>query len=282
LLEEPISPQNEIGAYIAERSFPEPIALEQDILRTVACLARQLSLMLERRGEGARKLELALFRADGALFTVGLDTSRAMRDAETLAALFAERLDVLNDELDPGFGYDLVRLSVLVAEQSDPTQADLGRAGDAAELARLVDHVGARLGLSSVTRLHSFQSHLPERTSLFVPIDRADLDVSSWDETGSAASMRPLRLLARPEEVATIAALPDGPPTLFRWRCALHEIRRVEGPERIADEWWRSDGPTRDYYRVEDKEGRRFWLFREGLFERETSKPRWFLHGFFA
>jgi protein ImuB len=91
-----------------------------------------------------------------------------------------------------------------------------------------------------------------------------------------------LRLLSRPEEIVAIAAVPDGPPVRFRWRRALHEVMRAEGPERIADEWWRSDAPTRDYYRVEDKEGRRFWLFREGLFERETAQPRWFLHGTFA
>jgi protein ImuB len=91
-------------------------------------------------------------------------------------------------------------------------------------------------------------------------------------------------LLTRPEEIVAVAAVPDGPPLRFRWRRALHEVARAEGPERIAAEWWRmADGqPTRDYYRVEDKEGRRFWLFREGLFERETASPRWFLHGTFA
>jgi protein ImuB len=283
LLEEPVSPGIEVAPYMAERPFPEPIALEQDILRVVGCLARQLSLMLERRGEGARRLELTLFRADGAVFTIAAGTSRASREADALAALFAERLDVLRDELDPGFGYDLVRLSVLAAERADPVQADLSGPDEAAELARVLDHIGARLGLSRVVRQQAYDSHLPERAARNVPVDRADGATSTWGTAEpDAPPARPLRLLTPPEPVEAVAVVPDGPPVRFRWRRALHEVTRAEGPERIAHEWWQSDAPTRDYYRVEDKDGRRFWLFREGLFERETAQPRWFLHGTFA
>jgi protein ImuB len=280
-LEEAVSPQAEVAPYMAERPFPEPIVLEEDILRTIACLTRQLSLILERRGEGARRLELTLFRADGAVFAIEAGTSRATREPEALAALFAQRLDVLRDELDPGFGYDLVRLSVQAAERLDPAQSGLEGPDDAEELARVLDHIGARLGLSSIVRLRSFESHLPERASIAVPVYRADPEAMSW-EIGESDTVRPLRLLSRPEEIVAVAAVPDGPPIRFRWRRVLHEVTRAEGPERIADEWWRADAPTRDYYRVEDKEGRRFWVYREGLFERETAQPRWFLHGTFA
>ena len=62
----------------------------------------------------------------------------------------------------------------------------------------------------------------------------------------------------------------------------MHEVARAEGPERIAGEWWRRDMPERDYFRVEDDCGRRFWLFREGLYERETAMPNWYVHGVFA
>jgi protein ImuB len=93
-----------------------------------------------------------------------------------------------------------------------------------------------------------------------------------------------LRLFERPEPIEAIAEVPDGPPVRFRWRRTLHEVVRAEGPERIAAEWWREacEPSTRDYYRVEDRNGRRFWLYRDGLFERETAEPRWFLHGTFA
>jgi protein ImuB len=94
---------------------------------------------------------------------------------------------------------------------------------------------------------------------------------------------RPLRLFARPEPVEAVAAVPDGPPVHFRWRRALYRVARVEGPERIAPEWWRNDEDlTRDYFRVEDAAGHRFWLYREGLYGRETAFPRWYLHGVFG
>jgi protein ImuB len=94
---------------------------------------------------------------------------------------------------------------------------------------------------------------------------------------------RPIRLLEAPEPIETIALVPDGPPLRFRWRKVLHEVAAIEGPERIAPEWWRNaPAATRDYFRAEDTEGRRFWLFREGLLGHETARSRWFMHGFFA
>jgi protein ImuB len=79
-----------------------------------------------------------------------------------------------------------------------------------------------------------------------------------------------------------MATLPDGPPALFRWRRLPHRVVRAEGPERLAPEWWRHEGRTRDYYRVEDSEGHRFWLYRAGLYGDGVADPAWYLHGFFA
>jgi protein ImuB len=284
LLEEPLSPRLEVAPYMAERPFAEPVGHEEDVLGAVACLAEKLSVMLERRGEGARRLELSLFRADGDVFTVTAATSRATHNADAIAALFSTRLDVLRDDLDPGFGYDLVRLSVLEADRVDAAQSDLAGPDNAEELARLIDHLGARLGPSRIVRQEAFESHLPERAVLHVPV--GGIGAAAWKiAEPETPPERPMRLLLRPEPVEEVVAMvPDGPPARFRWRRMLHEIVRVEGPERIADEWWRTEEsrPTRDYYRVEDKEGRRFWLFREGLFGREDVLPRWFLHGTFA
>jgi protein ImuB len=284
LLEEPLSPRLEVAPYIAERPFAEPIGREEDVLGAVASLAEKLSAMLERRGEGARRLELSLFRADGAVFTVTAATSCATHDASAIADLFSTRLDVLRDDLDPGFGYDLVRFSVLASDRLDAAQTDLAGPDNAEELARLIDHLGARLGPSRIVRQEPYESHLPERAVLHVPV--GGVGAAAWKiaepETPPA---RPLRLLLKPELVEeVVAVVPDGPPARFRWRHILHEIVRAEGPERIADEWWRTaeSRPTRDYYRVEDREGRRFWLFREGLFGREHVLPRWFMHGTFA
>ena len=100
--------------------------------------------------------------------------------------------------------------------------------------------------------------------------------------------MRPLHLFDPPQPIEVTALVPDGPPRHFRWRRKSHVIKRFEGPERVASEWWkRKDGAvdraglTRDYYRIEDARGRRFWVFRHGLFE-EKASPKWYLHGLFA
>jgi protein ImuB len=97
------------------------------------------------------------------------------------------------------------------------------------------------------------------------------------------APTRPLRLFERPEPIETLAEVPDGPPLRFRWRRVLHEVAAIEGPERIAAPWWRRPGaPTRDYFRAEDALGRRFWLYREDLYGRETTQAKWFVHGVFG
>jgi protein ImuB len=104
---------------------------------------------------------------------------------------------------------------------------------------------------------------------------------------------RPIRLFPYPEPVEVMAPLPDDPPMQFRWRGRLHRVRAAEGPERIGREWWREapapeaetdkeDGTMRDYYRVEDEAGGRYWIFREGLFTPGAPPPRWFLHGLFG
>jgi protein ImuB len=90
-----------------------------------------------------------------------------------------------------------------------------------------------------------------------------------------------VRLLAPPEPVEVVAPVPDDPPMLFRWRGAVHRVRWADGPERLCPEWWRREGEPRDYYRVEDMDGSRFWLFRLGLYQPGV-KARWFVHGFFG
>ncbi len=97
---------------------------------------------------------------------------------------------------------------------------------------------------------------------------------------------RPIRLFAPPEPVEAFWLLPDDPPFRFTWRRLPHQVTRADGPERVAEEWWRAEGSPardaiRDYYRVEDEDGRRFWLFRAGLAGHDDP-PRWFIHGLFA
>jgi protein ImuB len=286
--DEPLNPRLPVAAYVTEQRFAEPIALEADVLAVTEKLARRLARMLEQRGEGTRQIELALFRTDGVVRRVSAATSRPIRDPQEIRALFVERLAAFADALDPGFGFDLAQLAIAIAEPCPPEQIGLGDTEERTDLARLVDRLSARLGSRRVNCLVAHDSHIPELAALAVPAQTA----ASGNDDGWAAfrrhqsavnlATRPLRLLTRPEPIDAVAAVPDGPPVRFRWRRALHEVAASVGPERIEGALWSEQGgPARDYFRVEDAEGRRFWLFRSGLY-RDTAEPRWFLHGLFA
>jgi len=289
---EPLNPRLPVAPYVAEQRFAEPIAREEDVLATTERLAGQLKFALERRGDGARRIELTLFRTDGAVRRTAIGTSRPLRDPGEIRALFVERLTALADALDPGFGFDMARLSVLAAQPCPPEQIGIGGEQETAEVGRMVDRLSARLGAQRVRRLIAQDSHIPELAAAQMPAQTARPD-DGWaafrrhrDDVDLAP--RPLRLLARPEPIEAVAEVPDGPPLRFRWRRALHEVVDIDGPERIEGAWWSEHGgPARDYFRVEDSSGLRFWLFRAGLYRdltREdlapgTPAPTWFLHG---
>ena len=302
---EPLNPRLPVAPYVAEQRFAEPIAREEDVLAILTRLAGRLQFALERRGDGARRLELTLFRTDGEVRRIAAGTSRPLRDPAQIRALFVERLAALADAFDPGFGFDMARLSVLVAEPSPPEQIGIGGGKDAAEVDRqvdqLADRLSARLGSRRVRRLIAQDSHIPEIAAASVPaqaaLAAADAGWPAFRQFRAEADLvadlapRPLRLLQRPEPIEAVAEVPDGPPLRFRWRRALHEVIAAEGPERIEGAWWSEHGgPARDYFRVEDKSGLRFWLFRSGLYRdlmREdlaqgAAAPTWFLHGTFA
>jgi protein ImuB len=296
---EPLNPRLPVAPYVAEQRFAEPIAREEDVLRTVERLAGRLKLALERRGDGARRIELTLFRTDGELRRIAAGTSRPLRDTGDIRALFVERLAALADAFDPGFGFDMARLAVVVAEPCPPEQIGIGGADDDAAAERLVDRLSARLGARRVRRLIAQDSHIPELAVACVPAQTTGTEqnqVPGWGafrryRAEAELAPRPLRLLTRPEPIETVAEVPDGPPMRFRWRRALHEVIAAEGPERIEGAWWSEQGgPARDYFRVEDKSGLRFWLFRAGLYRDlmrgdlppGAGAPTWFLHGTFA
>jgi protein ImuB len=286
--DEPIMPRLPVPPYVAEQRFADPIVLERDVLATIAHLAHELARVLERRGEGARLLQVVLFRTDGKVRRIEVGTGEPMRDAARVKRLFIDRLAAVGEASDPGFGFDVVRLSVLTAERLDPVQTGFAAPDYSADLMHLVDRLGARFGPRRVTRLVPQDTHIPEFAVAGVPAHAAgtvDERSRQMIEQDSLAPARPVRLFAQPERVEAIAEVPDGPPVRFRWRRVLHEVAHAEGPERIAMEWWRDEkghALTRDYFRVESMQGMRVWLYREGLYGYETPQPRWFLHGLFA
>jgi protein ImuB len=283
----PLSPRLEAPPYLAERRFQDPIATIPAVEMQIDRLAREMERMLARHGEGARRLELALFRTDGAVRRLTVGAGRPVRDPSAVLRLFAERIAAAGDDLDPGFGFDVVRLAVTEAEPMPDSAPRFGEEASEADLDGLIDRLSVRLGRSRVLRPQVFDAHWPDAAAGFVPAAaRQSVQAPAWNPTRRPGEPpdRPLRLFERPEPIEALAEVPDGPPLRFRWRRALHEVIAAEGPERIAPEWWRSGDPgwSRDYFRAEDAEGRRFWLFREGLYGRETARPRWFLHGLFA
>jgi protein ImuB len=334
-----IAPRFRPPDFCAERRFASPIQTIEAIEVQLRKLADDLVVLLERQAKGARRIELSLYRVDGAVRRILFGASRPLNEARAIVRLIAERLASPDeDEIDAGYGVDLMRLACLAAEPLAPSEAELERAHEAERarsLAELLDRLSARLGARAVTRRELIDAHLPEQAEAAAPATlgqarmrrhceepqgvrkNARLSTGYGDEaiqknqerpsipgslrdspsgrTGvfrrpmarddgpSAAPARPLRLFARPEPIEAMAEVPDGPPRRFRWRRVLHDVTAIEGPERIAAPWWRQAGaPTRDYFRAEDSEGRRFWLYREGLWGRETAQPKWFVHGLFG
>jgi protein ImuB len=292
----PISPRKPLPDYIVEQRFAEPVATETVIAATLSRLAVTLVASMEKQGKGARRLEASFFRTDGVVRTLVVDTGRAVTRGGVIDRLFRERLDALSDPLDPGFGFDLIRLSASHTEIVVQQQRDLdSNVHDNDELAALIDRIAARIGGKRVVVHLPQDTHIPERAALAAPAQQnlAVATAAEWParETGEPP-LRPLRLFDKPEPInVPLATIPDGPPHHFTWRRALHAVVRVEGPERIAMEWWKQDGKslTRDYFRIEDAGGLRFWIFRDGLYESELQdeegKPtpaNWFVHGLFA
>ncbi len=274
-------PRRTPPAIVVEERFADPVAATAAVQAALDRLIARAVAALAERGAGGRAFAVALFRADGHVARLEVASGRATRDAAVVARLFAERIESLADPLDPGFGYDLVRLGVAVAEPLLPAQADLYAAAPSEAVGDLVARLTTRLGASRVRRLASGDSHVPEQAAFDLPV-RAPAVLPWRPPPAGEPPLRPLALFTPPQRIEVIAEVPDGPPRTFRWRRARHDVARAEGPERIAPEWWRDDDARpRDYYRLEDVRGRRFWVFRDGLFD-GPARPEWYLHGLFA
>lgn len=277
--EEAVAPRRPDAPHSVRLSFAEPIATAEAIAGAVRQLLDRLALRLEASGMGARRITAAFFRVDGQAQRLEIGTSAPSRDSKHLFRLLTEKLA----QAEPGFGIDLVELSApetepLAAAQIDlPGTAPAGIAGNS--LGELIDRLGNRLGAERVGRQAPRETHAPERA--VQPVTAlAPAGTARW-----SLPPRPLRLFARPEPVDVIAGQ-DACPSLFRWRAHLHRICAAEGPERLAPEWWLPDAPraTRDYWRVADADGRRFWLYQmtEVRGQGSEGKGAWFLHGEFA
>lgn len=267
-----------------ERRFAEPMATVAPLLDVIHALAASAETRLLERGLGGRRFAVALFRTDGHVARLGVNSGRPIRAPAAVRRLFEERLEALADPLDPGFGYDMIRLAVPLVEPLIEDQPGLDDdAPEAETLGALLDRLTVRFGARCISRFRPRDAHLPERSATLAPAGAA---CAAWTppEPGEPP-LRPLFLYTPPQRITVLAEVPDGPPRRFAWQGRHYQVVRHEGPERIAYPWWQHPdgaGLTRDYYRVEEEGGHRFWLFRHGLYGREKGDPAWYLHGLFA
>ena len=254
-------------------AFLEPLLTADALSMAVQHLVAPLCAAMERTGLGARRLDLLFERVDGAVQAIRIGTARPSRDVRHLSRLLDERLE----EVDPGLGVEAMRLVIPLSEPLHPQQATAG--GGMPDISALVDRLSNRLGAGQVVRAEAVESDVPERSVRYVPA------LARPGATWPAGWPAPLRLLHPPQAVEALAALPDGAPAAFTWRRRRHRVRHAVGPERIHGEWWQRDSEVwavRDYFRVEDEDGTRFWLFRRGDgVDPATGNLGWFLHGLF-
>ena len=265
-------------------------------------LCDRLAAQLHGEGQGAQRLDLALTRSDNAVLALALPLARPSADAAHMRRLFEERLGRLARGVDAGYGIEHLRLTachttpMAMPQDAINLSGRLRKTAPVAALGHFYDRLIARLGAHIVVRPVLHPSYIPERAVKLISV--LDKDMGEAALCGPDAATRPLFMLCAPEPIEVIAEIPEGAPYRFRWRRVLHEVTAAHGPERISPEWWadfmgegtphhmahhmaQHNQKTRDYYRVEDRQGHRFWLYRDGLYDRETDTPRWFMHGVF-
>jgi protein ImuB len=280
--EEPRVPLLPSPDFAARLPFPEPLITHEGILAGLEHLAAELCRKLARAGRGCRRLALWVARADGSSTVIEAGLSAPSREPSHLLRLVEDKIETL----DMGFGVDLMALTALVTEPLHPGQASLTEAAGKVGPEVLIDRLVNRLGGRAVRRLAPKASHIPE---LAQRLKSAFAGPSLWPESVSDKPKRPPVLFTSPEPVSVIAEIPEGPPARFTWRRVSRRVVKAEGPERLAPEWWRNPSPgkepprPRDYYRIEDEDGHRYWMFRDGLYQDSgLGAPSWYLHGVFA
>lgn len=293
-----ITPLRPVPAVAVVRYFSEPFTQMEALSSVLSSLLDEVFLTMRERNEGGRVFEASFFRSDGAVRRLNVRTSRPSRDGGGILRLYRERLTTLADPLDPGFGFDAIRLCVCATEAMIPAQSSLDKGHadettrDNESIADLIDQLIVRFGHKRVLRFEARNTHNPDHATRFVSAPNAITKTvfensphvfpRSFDP--GEPPHRPLQIFKNPQPIEAISKVPDGPPIEFRWRRVLHCITRAEGPERIEPEWWLvpENAKARDYYRVEDSAGCRFWIFQQVCHEQSEGQLRWFLHGIFA
>ena len=259
--EESLTPWRPPVPHRASRILAEPISTTGAVEYVLRDLLQEICERLEKNHLGSRHMDLACYRVDGTVNRCEIRTSKPTRSTPHLMGLFRERLDTLRS----GFGFERFVLSVLVTEALDPVQLSLSQANpvtDESSFDALIDRLGMRLGFQEVNRAWVRESFLPEHAVEFRPATAPTAASAEWP----AYRVRPVHLIDPPLRINVSILIPGGSPVQLFIGLRKHRIARSEGPERLTAEWWRnktSRWGTRDYYRIEDDQGVRFWIFRD-------------------
>ncbi|WP_413708957.1 Y-family DNA polymerase [Rhizobium sp. Rhizsp82] len=275
-ISEPIEPIREADRIDVSRAFAEPIAAAETINKYVGRLIQQLIGELQRRGLGARKIDLIVEKTDGTLQAIRAGTAKPARDEAWLTKLFKDR----TEKIEPGFGIEKLTLIAVVTEPLQEQQKTSSLVEEAAaDIAPLIDILGNRG--QRVYRIAPVASDVPERSVRRIAHAGDDIR-GTWD----GHWRRPIRLLHQPDEIKALSLMPDYPPRSITWRGRQHNVRKADGPERVFGEWWTCESEleaVRDYYVVENEMGERYWIFRSGDgVDPETGDRKWFMHGIFG
>lgn len=269
---EVLKPVKPIEPYQERLICLEPICTATGIEIALRHLMEELCKRLEREGKGIRNAVFKGFRIDGNIQQISIGTSRASHNEAHLFRLFELKIPTI----EPALGIELFVLEApLVEEAADMQEALWGAKADNSKVAELLDNIAGKVGMDAIRRYLPAEHHWPER-SVKATASLDEKPAIPWP----VDRLRPLHLLAEAEPIDVMVPLPDYPPILFTHKGKVYKLVKADGPERIEQEWWLADGQPRDYYRVEDEKGARYWLFRSGHYA--DGEVQWFLHGFFA
>jgi protein ImuB len=282
---EALTPRRPPSPVFVLRRFLEPVFTADAVLQVAQDLCSDAIEKLDVRGAGVLRAELMLFGVDGRDRVIGVNVSKPLREVKPLMRLFREKLNIVGENLDAQFGFEAARLDVVRLAEFDACTRTLvsveANVASAETIGGIVDILGSRLGPKRVVRPQAHDEHAPEHAAGW----RSALAAGGQDKVvkppADGVQRRPVRLFSPGQQIEVMASVPDGPPIRFRWRRVMREVVRAEGPERISGDWQKHER-TRDYYRVEDKQGRRYWLYREGFYGETETQPRWYVHGLFA
>ncbi|MBH66778.1 MAG: hypothetical protein CMM58_00335 [Rhodospirillaceae bacterium] len=285
LEKESISPQTHHFPYLTRLVLLDPVSTSEAIMKVIKHLLFQLIQVLVIKSLGVRQLQLSLYRIDGKLQKLTIGISQTSLNIDLFLKLFAEKLDSFALES----AVDVITLEATVVDILNQQQMHLGSKNRPVNvrLSELVDRLTNKFGVSKIILRSVEEGYCPDRSEPIVCVDSIldspKLSMQIKSSLDQFLNVRPLYLMEYPEQIDPILLCQNEKPKHFFWRNKDIQIRRVNGPERISPEWWCIENyhMTRDYFRVEDTEGQRYWLFKE-FTKKDNQNLNWYLHGFFA